>query len=137
MLITKCISVCDVVVVYVLCAGCMCGVVGCVHDVCVVWSVACMMYVWCGRLRAWCLCVFPLQELIVLRAIRDANVPKFLQDDLKLFNGIVSDLFPRIKEEPMDYGEMEASIKKTCIDKGLEDVEGTYLTWGHMCKLDH
>ena len=39
-----------------------------------------------------------LQELIVLRAIRDANVPKFLQEDLKLFNGIVSDLFPKIKE---------------------------------------
>ena len=74
----------------------------------------------------------PLQELIVLRAIRDANVPKFLQDDLKLFNGIVSDLFPRIKEEPMDYGEMEASIKKTCIDKGLEDVEGVVLQCGQF-----
>ena len=57
-------------------------------------------------------------------------MPKFLQDDLKLFNGIVSDLFPRIKEEPMDYGEMEASIRKTCIDKGLEDVEGVSNMWG-------
>ena len=43
------------------------------------------------------LCTECLKELIVLRAIRDVNVPKFLQDDLKLFNGIVSDLFPDIQ----------------------------------------
>uniref|UniRef100_A0A8C5T8E3 Dynein axonemal heavy chain 1 n=1 Tax=Malurus cyaneus samueli TaxID=2593467 RepID=A0A8C5T8E3_9PASS len=51
--------------------------------------------------------------LICLRAIRDANVPKFLQDDLKLFNGIVSDLFPNIRESPVDYGILEEAIRKS------------------------
>ncbi|NXE09964.1 DYH1 protein, partial [Lophotis ruficrista] len=64
------------------------------------------------------------EELICLRAIRDANVPKFLQDDLKLFSGIVSDLFPRIREEPVDYGILEEAIRKSCIKQNLKDVDG-------------
>lgn len=64
------------------------------------------------------------QELICLRAIKDVNVPKFLQDDLKLFNGIVSDLFPKICEEPIDYGALERSIRNICTKKCLKDVDG-------------
>ncbi|XP_072136794.1 dynein axonemal heavy chain 1 isoform X1 [Mobula birostris] len=64
------------------------------------------------------------EELICLRAIRDVNVPKFLQDDLKLFNGIVSDLFPKIKEQPVDYGILEKSIRNKCAKKNLKDVNG-------------
>ncbi|XP_030634236.1 dynein heavy chain 1, axonemal [Chanos chanos] len=67
------------------------------------------------------------EELICLRAIRDVNVPKFLQDDLKLFNGIVSDLFPQIREEPINYGTLEESIRKVCAKKNLKDVDG-YIT---------
>ncbi|XP_066927305.1 dynein axonemal heavy chain 1-like isoform X2 [Clytia hemisphaerica] len=64
------------------------------------------------------------EELICLRAIRDVNVPKFLQDDLKLFNGIVSDLFPKIKEQPIDYGALDESIRKSCLSVNIEDVDG-------------
>lgn len=52
------------------------------------------------------------------------NVPKFLQDDLKLFNGIVSDLFPKIKEQPIDYGSLEDSIKTSCLKLNIEEVPG-------------
>ncbi|XP_008850074.1 dynein heavy chain 1, axonemal [Nannospalax galili] len=64
------------------------------------------------------------EELICLRAIRDVNVPKFLQEDLKLFSGIVSDLFPTIKEEETDYGILDQAIRKACEKKNLKDVEG-------------
>lgn len=64
------------------------------------------------------------QELICLRAIRDVNVPKFLQDDLKLFNGIVSDLFPKTKQEPINYGSLEESMRNVCAEKNLQDVDG-------------
>ncbi|NXD64149.1 DYH1 protein, partial [Eolophus roseicapillus] len=64
------------------------------------------------------------EELICLRAIRDANVPKFLKDDLTLFSGIVSDLFPKIKEEPADYGILEEAIRKSCIKENLKDTDG-------------
>uniref|UniRef100_G3TQL9 Dynein axonemal heavy chain 1 n=1 Tax=Loxodonta africana TaxID=9785 RepID=G3TQL9_LOXAF len=64
------------------------------------------------------------EELICLRAIRDVNVPKFLQEDLKLFSGIVSDLFPTIKEEETDYGILDKAIRKACEKNNLKAVEG-------------
>ncbi|CAJ1051390.1 LOW QUALITY PROTEIN: dynein heavy chain 1%2C axonemal [Xyrichtys novacula] len=64
------------------------------------------------------------EELICLRAIQDVNVPKFLQDDLKLFSGIVSDLFPKTKQEPINYGILEESMRNVCRNKNLKDVDG-------------
>ena len=68
------------------------------------------------------------EELICLRAIRDVNVPKFLLDDLKLFRGIVSDLFPKIKEEEIDYGSLLESIKSSCPKFNCQEVEGIIKT---------
>jgi dynein heavy chain len=31
---------------------------------------------------------------VLIRAMREANIPKFLKDDVLLFNAIVQDLFP-------------------------------------------
>nr|VZI05919.1 unnamed protein product [Spirometra erinaceieuropaei] len=64
------------------------------------------------------------EDVICLRAIRDVNLPKFLVDDLKLFNGIVSDLFPRIRADDIDYGDLMTSLKTAARKMGLKDAEG-------------
>ena len=50
------------------------------------------------------------EDTVLLRAMQDANVPKFLKDDLILFYAIVQDLFPGIEVTAPDYGELEEAI---------------------------
>lgn len=47
---------------------------------------------------------------------------------IKSFSGIVSDLFPRLVEEAVDYGILEKSIRTNITQMGLEDVDGNYDT---------
>ena len=60
------------------------------------------------------------EQLLLLRALKDSNVPKFLEGDIILFNGIISDLFPGIKQPPPDYGKLMESIVTSIDASGLQ-----------------
>jgi dynein heavy chain, axonemal len=34
------------------------------------------------------------EELVLMRALRDSNMPKFVYEDVPLFHGLIGDLFP-------------------------------------------
>jgi dynein heavy chain len=59
----------------------------------------------------------------LLRALRDVNVPKFLKDDLPLFENIIKDLFPGIEKPTVNYGSLLTAINQICKNMVLQPAQ--------------
>lgn len=59
--------------------------------------------------------------------MRDANVPKFLKDDLPLFQALIQDLFPAVEIPDSDYAELDVAIRECYESKGYQIVENMVL----------
>ncbi|XP_063150960.1 dynein axonemal heavy chain 6 [Candoia aspera] len=60
------------------------------------------------------------EDVVLIRALRDSNLPKFLADDAVLFSGIISDLFPGVIIPEHNYGVLQSTIIDTMLSKGLQ-----------------
>ena len=48
---------------------------------------------------------------ILIHSLQDANLPKFLAEDVALFESIMADLFPGVNPPKVDHGALEVSNK--------------------------
>lgn len=64
------------------------------------------------------------EDMLLIRAMRDANVPKFLRDDTILFMALVKDLFPTVVIEEQQSDLLVEYMKRDMTHSGLQIVEG-------------
>ncbi|KAF4530313.1 hypothetical protein B566_EDAN018461 [Ephemera danica] len=50
------------------------------------------------------------ENIVLIRSLRDSNLPKFLSDDIPLFLGILQDLFPGIVIPDQDFGALKSEV---------------------------
>lgn len=68
------------------------------------------------------------EDVVLMRALRDMNMPKFVFDDRPLFMGLIQDLFPGLKAERVGNEELKELIQNDLIEKGLQhgDLEAVF-----------
>ncbi|KAM9316864.1 dynein axonemal heavy chain 14 [Gastrophryne carolinensis] len=63
------------------------------------------------------------EALIIITALREANLPKFLAEDVPLFESIMSDLFPGVIFEKVNTKRLENAISVATKELGLQPWE--------------
>jgi len=57
---------------------------------------------------------------VMIKSIRDMNLPKFIAEDVVLFDNLFIDLFPDCEEPPNDNDALQIEIEDAMLAKGLQ-----------------
>jgi dynein heavy chain 2 len=60
---------------------------------------------------------------LMVKSLRINTVSKLTFDDARLFSGLIADIFPGVKVNEISYEELEAAVKTSVTDLGLQYVE--------------
>ncbi|XP_045482107.1 dynein beta chain, ciliary [Harmonia axyridis] len=60
------------------------------------------------------------EEEVLMRALRDFNIPKIVTDDTPVFMGLIGDLFPALEVPRKRDAEFERTVKQAAIDLQLQ-----------------
>jgi dynein heavy chain len=64
-----------------------------------------------------------VEDVTLIRALRDSNIPKFLAHDIPLFEAILKDLFPGVEVPEIDYGSLKSYIEQELVAQKLQIVQ--------------
>ncbi|XP_024875279.1 dynein beta chain, ciliary [Temnothorax curvispinosus] len=67
------------------------------------------------------------EEEVLMRALRDFNIPKVVSDDLPVFMGLIADLFPALDVPRKRDVEFEKMVKQAATDLSLQPEDGVIL----------
>ena len=60
------------------------------------------------------------EDQILLKALKDVNEPKFLEQDQPLFKNIIKDLFPEVPEPERNYDRLQETLAASCLALNLQ-----------------
>mmetsp|Transcript_64893 Transcript_64893/g.119431 ORF Transcript_64893/g.119431 Transcript_64893/m.119431 type:complete len:4522 (+) Transcript_64893:77-13642(+) len=65
------------------------------------------------------------EQILLMRAINDMNAPKWVSQDVPLYQALLSDIFPGDKLPIPDYGKLEEVINQMLMEGGYQRVPHT------------
>lgn len=67
------------------------------------------------------------EEEVLMRTLRDFNIPKIVTDDIPVFMGLIGDLFPALDVPRKRDQDFEKTVKQASIDLHLQPEENFIL----------